>query len=52
MYTHYYDAENMIKKKIDEIFSLFDKYDNPNIGTDIILVNENWKKKVSKSVTK
>jgi len=44
MYTHYYDAEDMIKKKIDEIFSLFDKYDNPNISTDIILVNENWKK--------
>ena len=45
MYTHYYDAEDMIKKKIGDICSLFDKYDNPDVGTDIILVNENWKKK-------
>ena len=45
MYTHYYDVEDMIKNKIDEIFSLFDKYDGPNIGTDIILLNENWGKK-------
>ena len=33
------------RRKIDEIASLFDKYDNPDVGTDIILVNEKWKKK-------
>lgn len=45
MYTHYYDVEDMIKNKIDEIFCLFDKYDGPNIITDIILLNENLGKK-------
>ncbi len=36
MYTYYYDVEDIIMIKIDEIFSLFDKYDNPNVGTDNI----------------
>lgn len=45
MYTHYYETVDMARRKIDEIASLFDKYDNPDVGTDIILVNEKWKKK-------
>jgi hypothetical protein len=42
MYTHFYDYLDMKRFNVDELGALFDRYAGPDVGTDIVLVNENW----------
>jgi len=44
MYTHFYNPDDMKLCAIDEMDTMFEKYAGPEVGTNFILVNEEWKK--------
>lgn len=42
MYTHFYNRDEMKRFPVSELDGMFERFAGPDVGTDIILVNENW----------